>query len=229
MAALWARFTWEHAWIAFGVTGMVIFYGRFYVQWIASERQKKSVIPVAFWYMSSVGSVMQFIYAVHRVSPGAAFGQCFNIVIYMRNLVHIWRERGRLTQSLNVAAHALAGLIAAVAVVFMLMTWLSEYKANQSIEAAQAARNWFWLGVWGAGQLLFFLRFAIQWLVSEMKRKSVIPPVFWYFSLAAAILQTAAFVQRQDWIFAVGMGSNILVYARNVVFIRREANAAETG
>ena len=153
MAALWARFTWEHAWIAFGVTGMVIFYGRFYVQWIASERQKKSVIPVAFWYMSSVGSVMQFIYAVHRVSPGAAFGQCFNIVIYMRNLVHIWRERGRLTQSLNVAAHALAGLIAAVAVVFMLMTWLSEYKANQSIEAAQAARNWFWLGVWGAGQL----------------------------------------------------------------------------
>jgi lipid-A-disaccharide synthase-like uncharacterized protein len=212
---------WHTAWTIFGAIGMIIFYGRFYVQWIASEIQKRSVVPIAFWYMSSVGSVMQFIYAVYRVSPGGAFGQCFNIVIYTRNLIHIWREKGRLTRGLNIAAHGLAGLIALTAVGFMVTIWMLEYKTNQALDPAKAAQNWFWLGVWGIGQTLFFLRFAVQWIVSEIKKKSVVPPVFWYFSLAATILQAAAFSQRQEWIFAIGMISNIPVYSRNIWFIHR--------
>ena len=92
-------FTPTALWTLFGAVGAVIFYGRFYVQWLASERRKQSVIPVAFWYMSAGGSVMQFIYAVYLNSPGAALGLCFNVFIYMRNLVHIWRERGKLTRT----------------------------------------------------------------------------------------------------------------------------------
>lgn len=217
----------ERLWIAFGFVGMVIFNGRFYVQWIASERKKQSVIPVAFWYLSAVGSVMQFVYAVHRVSPGASFGYCFNITIYVRNLVHIWRAKGKLTPALNYTVHGIVAIIVTAATVLMVMTWVFEYKANQGLDAAQAARNWFWLGVWGVGQILFFLRFFIQWLATEKSRKSVVPPVFWHLSLFAALLQGAAFVQRHDWIFAVGMVATLFIYARNLWFIYRNTEQSE--
>lgn len=207
-------------WTLFGAVGAFVFYGRFYVQWLASERRKQSVIPVAFWYMSAGGSIMQFIYAVHLNSPGAAFGLCFNIFIYIRNLVHIWRDRGRLTRALYIGAHALAVVLVAVATYFMALTWMREYHATQDMTAAQASRNWFWLGVWGAGQTLFFARFAIQWLVTELRRKSVVPPIFWYLSIVAGALQSASFVQRHDWIFAAGTAATVLIYARNIWFIQ---------
>ena len=207
-------------WWVFGTAGAVIFYGRFYVQWLASERRKQSVMPVAFWYMSAWGSVMQFVYAVHLNSPGAAFGLCFNIFIYIRNLVHIWRERGKLTRALYTGAHVFALGLVAVATYFMVLTWLREYHAAQEMTAQEAGRNWFWLGVWGVGQALFFSRFAIQWLATELKRKSVVPPIFWYLSAVAGLLQGASFAQRHDWIFAAGTGATVLIYLRNIWFIR---------
>jgi lipid-A-disaccharide synthase-like uncharacterized protein len=217
----------EHLWLIFGTAGLVVFNGRFYVQWLASEREKRSVIPVAFWYMSAVGSLMQFVYAVHLVSPGAAFGNCFNIVIYSRNLIFIWREKGVLTRRLHIATYVVAIAVALTATGFMVATWIWEFHANRALESNEAARNWFWLGVWGVGQALFFMRFLIQWLVTEKERKSVVPPVFWYLSLVAAILQGAAFSQRREWIFAIGMAATLFIYARNLWFIRRQGGQNE--
>lgn len=214
-------------WALLGLVGSIIFYGRFYVQWLASEREKKSVIPVSFWYMSSIGSLLVFAYSVHRRSPGAAFGQCFNILVYSRNLIHIWRERGKLTTALNVGVHLAAGVIVIVATVFMAWTWLHEYRVNQAVDPAQAARNWFWLGVWGVGQACFFARFSVQWLVTELRKKSVVPGVFWYLSVVASVLQTASFVQRHDWILAAGMCATIPIYLRNIWFIHRTGDAPE--
>jgi len=213
-------------WAVFGAAGAVVFYGRFYVQWLVSEWRKESVIPVAFWYMSAGGSLMQFVYAVHLNSPGAAFGLCFNMFIYIRNLVHIWRERGKLTRGLYVGAHGVALGLVGVATYFTALTWLREYQATQQMTAAEATSNWFWLGVWGAGQALFFARFAIQWLLTEWRRKSVVPPVFWYLSVVAGTLQCASFVQRADWIFAAGTAATVLIYARNIWFIRAAGEAA---
>lgn len=206
-------------WYAFGTIGAIVFYGRFYVQWIVSELKKRSVIPVAFWYMSGVGSIMLFVYSVIIRSPGAAFGQCFNTIVYARNLVHIWREKGRLTAALNLITHTVVALVVLAATGFMAWTWLREYHINQAMAPAQAARNWFWLGVWGVGQVLFFSRFLVQWLITEIKRKSVVPPVFWHLSLAAAVLQSSAFAQRADWVNCLGMVATIFIYARNLWFV----------
>jgi len=222
VAAPAEAFSWTALWTAFGTLGAVIFYGRFWVQWIVSERRRQSVVPIAFWYMSAVGSVMVFTYAVHLRNPGMAFGQCFNIVVYSRNLTHIWRERGQLTRRLYVAVHGGAGVVVAVAMGFMIMTWYREF--NRGLASEEAVRNWFWLGVWGVGQVLFFLRFFVQWLTTEIKRKSVVPPVFWYLSLAAAVLHAAFYVQRGHWIFTAGMVATILIYARNIWFIRNTEN-----
>lgn len=229
MATLSALFSAEHLWHMFGTAGAVIFYGRFYVQWIASERKKQSVIPIAFWYMSSAGSLMQFVYAYHLASPGAAFGQCFNLIVYARNLIHIWRRQRRLTKHLNIAVHLAVAAIVAVAALLTIATWLGEYAANHAAPPQQAAQNWFWLGVWGVGQLLFFLRFLVQWIATEIKRRSVVPPAFWYFSLVAATLQAASFVQRQNWIFTIGMAATMLIYARNLWFIHRAPEVRSTG
>ena len=74
-------------WLAFGFLGQAMFSGRFLVQWIASERQKASVIPVAFWWLSVAGGATLLVYAIHRGDPVFILGQAAGLVVYGRNLV----------------------------------------------------------------------------------------------------------------------------------------------
>lgn len=85
--------TTEQIWIGVGLFGQLLFSCRFLVQWITSEKQKKSVIPVAFWYLSIGGSLTLLSYAVYRLDPVFILGQSTGFIIYFRNLVLIYRER----------------------------------------------------------------------------------------------------------------------------------------
>lgn len=208
-------------WLTVGVVGGAIFYGRYYVQWIASEIRRASFMPTAFWYMSSVGSVMLLAFAVVSRSPLGALGQCFNIVIYGRNLAHIFRERGQLSGKLNIALHGTMFVVASVAVGFMVSTWLHEFRVNRGAPEARAYHSWFWLAVGVVGQALFAGRFLVQWIATELRRRSVVPDAFWYLSILAATLQSMSFVQRGEWVFAVGVTATIFIYARNIWFIHR--------
>jgi lipid-A-disaccharide synthase-like uncharacterized protein len=80
-------------WVAIGFLGQALFSMRFLVQWIVSEKLKKSVIPVAFWYFSVAGGVTLFIYALHREDPVFIFGQGLGLIIYFRNLVLVYRQK----------------------------------------------------------------------------------------------------------------------------------------
>jgi len=81
------------AWAVVGFAAQVAFTGRFLVQWIASERKGKSVVPVAFWYLSIVGSLGLLVYAIVRADPVFILGQAFGSIVYLRNLMLIYRER----------------------------------------------------------------------------------------------------------------------------------------
>jgi lipid-A-disaccharide synthase-like uncharacterized protein len=81
----------ELLWIGFGLLGQLLFTARFLVQWIASERARQSVMPVAFWYFSMAGGVVLLAYAVYRADPVFILGQSMGVVIYARNL---WLIRG---------------------------------------------------------------------------------------------------------------------------------------
>jgi len=70
--------------------------GRFVVQWLSSERQGRSVIPVAFWYLSLLGGAMLLVYSVYRQDPVFMLGQGMGTFIYLRNLQLISKERRRL-------------------------------------------------------------------------------------------------------------------------------------
>jgi lipid-A-disaccharide synthase-like uncharacterized protein len=77
------------AWVALGFLAQAFFTMRFVVQWIASERARKSVMPVAFWFFSIGGGFLLLIYALYRKDPVFIAGQAFGLVVYMRNLYFI--------------------------------------------------------------------------------------------------------------------------------------------
>lgn len=82
----------EFSWVMVGLTGQMLFTMRFLVQWLASERSRKSVIPIAFWYFSLAGGLVLLSYAVWRRDPVFIIGQSAGLVIYMRNLWLIHAE-----------------------------------------------------------------------------------------------------------------------------------------
>jgi lipid-A-disaccharide synthase-like uncharacterized protein len=82
-------------WLAFGILAQLLFTARFLVQWFASERAGRSVVPIAFWFFSLGGGIMTLVYGIVRREPIIILGQSLAIVIYLRNLVLIYRERRR--------------------------------------------------------------------------------------------------------------------------------------
>ena len=79
-------------WVILGLAGQVMFTGRMIVQWLASEREKKSVVPVAFWWLSLAGSSLLIIYFTWRVDIVGILGQCTGWFIYIRNLWFIYKK-----------------------------------------------------------------------------------------------------------------------------------------
>lgn len=79
-------------WDALGFVGQAMFFSRFLVQWIASERRRQSVVPTSFWWLSLGGAALLLAYAVYRLDPVFILGQTFGFVVYTRNLVLIGRR-----------------------------------------------------------------------------------------------------------------------------------------
>ncbi len=73
-------------WIAVGLVGQALFTSRFLVQWLASEREKRSVVPPAFWLLSLAGGAVLLAYAIWRQDPVFILGQSTGVFIYARNL-----------------------------------------------------------------------------------------------------------------------------------------------
>jgi len=87
--------TFDQLWLAFGLLGQLIFGARFVVQWIASERKQESHIPIVFWYLSIVGGIITTAYAIHKRDAVFIIGQGAGLVVYVRNLMLIYRAQRR--------------------------------------------------------------------------------------------------------------------------------------
>lgn len=83
----------EQIWVSIGMFGNVLFFSRWIVQWLASERVGRSVIPTAFWFLSIGGSVILLGYALYRRDPVFIVSQLPNSVIYLRNIYLVRRIR----------------------------------------------------------------------------------------------------------------------------------------
>ena len=80
-------------WVVLGFVAQGFFTMRFVVQWIASERARKSVFPIAFWFFSIGGGLLLFFYALTIRDPVFILGQGFGVFVYARNLYFVYRER----------------------------------------------------------------------------------------------------------------------------------------
>ena len=87
--------------LVIGFAGQALFFSRFLIQWIASERQGRSVLPVAFWYLSLGGGLLLLCYAVWRRDPVFVAGQSIGVVVYSRNLWLTYRPRHELVGTAN--------------------------------------------------------------------------------------------------------------------------------
>jgi lipid-A-disaccharide synthase-like uncharacterized protein len=94
LAEWWAETpTAEVLWLVIGFSAQLMFSMRFIVQWIASERARRSIVPETFWYFSFLGGAMLFAYAIYRVDPVFILGQGSGLLIYARNIHFIWSHK----------------------------------------------------------------------------------------------------------------------------------------
>ncbi|MAC78101.1 MAG: lipid A biosynthesis protein [Rhodobacteraceae bacterium] len=85
----------ELIWVAIGIFGQLLFSMRFILQWLASEKARRSVVPEVFWWFSIGGGLILFAYALHRRDPVFILGQSLGIFIYARNLWLVYAEKRR--------------------------------------------------------------------------------------------------------------------------------------
>ena len=93
------------AWLVLGFAGQAIFTARFVVQWLESERCRSSVVPVAFWWLSLLGGTILLIYACSRHDPVIVLGQSLGVLVYVRNLMLVKKNR-RLAEKASRRAEA---------------------------------------------------------------------------------------------------------------------------
>lgn len=191
---------------AIGWLGNACFFSRWIVQWLASERSKKSAAPRSFFWLSLAGTTALFTYTLHRGELVLLAGLAANFVFYVRNLL---LRRGVKSRPSPAIA---AGLI-------VLTVLLAVGGATGQNEASTSA----WLVCGIAGQSIKGSRFALQWWLSERRGESHFPPVFWYLSLAGSLLVLAYAAQTGNWIWIVGDSTSWLIPLRNIVLMRRAA------
>jgi lipid-A-disaccharide synthase-like uncharacterized protein len=87
----------EMLWIGIGFLGQGVFFMRWVIQWLASERSARSHVPVAFWYMSLIGGLITLAYAIYRQDPVFIAGQSVGAFVYLRNLMLLSRPSRQAT------------------------------------------------------------------------------------------------------------------------------------
>jgi lauroyl/myristoyl acyltransferase/lipid-A-disaccharide synthase-like uncharacterized protein len=191
------------------------------VQWIASERAGRSVVPVAFWFLSLSGSVLLLAYAWLRHDAVFIAAQSIALLVYIRNLQLLWnrRDTGDDTSERAKGAPVTAVVLTAAMVVTTLVAAASARHLDNAVPGPLLV-----LGL--AGQFVFGTRFGIQLLASEKEGRSVMPLGFWYSSLAGSALLLTYALFRKDPVFILAHAPNLAVYTRNLVLIRRERAAA---
>ena len=196
---------------AVGFMAQLLFAARMIVQWIQSEKAGKPLSPVIFWQLSIIGSLIFLLYGILRHDFAIVLGQILVYFIYIRNL-HL-KERWR-TIPFIFRTFVIVAPIATLGYLFSDMhgNVMSLFK-NEEIPLP--------LQIWGSvGQVIFTLRFYVQWIDSESKNDSVLTKRFWFVSLVGSSMIIIYSIFRYDPVLFIGQLIGLMVYLRNLMLGR---------
>lgn len=196
--------------LALGLSGQALFTLRGLVQWAASERARRSVVPAAYWWITVAAALLLAVYAALRGDPILVVGPLVSLGLGLRNLsLQAGARRGLSPRaSVPLAAGLVTALLAATAV--------EALRRGASLPA-----TWLLLGLVGQG--LWTSRFVVQWWASEGRGESVLPAAFWWLTVTGSVLLAFYALLRRDWVFLLAYGFSPVPAVRNLVLIRRAA------
>ncbi|MCB0374303.1 MAG: lipid-A-disaccharide synthase N-terminal domain-containing protein [Sinomicrobium sp.] len=196
-----------------GFLAQILFSARLFVQWIASEKQKKVLTPSLFWKLSLAASFLLFIYGWLRDDFAIMLGQILTYFIYIRNL-QLQGEWKKLAVGFRVFLFVFPALI--IVYGYNNNTHdLNELFRNEAIPL--------WLLALGSiAQVVFTFRFVYQWVWSERKKTSGLPFGFWILSLTGSLLILTYAILRKDPVLFAGHLLGSFIYIRNMFILKNE-------
>jgi lipid-A-disaccharide synthase-like uncharacterized protein len=199
-----------------GFGAQLLFSCRIIVQWVSSEKAGQVKTPLTFWFLSLGGASLMVVYGVLRHDIVITAGQTVLFCIYCRNvtLSGYWTKTPFLMQ-----------ILLSLPLVFLLGPPVVSSLVTTTFSPSGGITGWLlWLG--GCGQLAMFTRFLLQWQHSERVHQSILPRVFWWTSLAGAVLLLIYAIFRQDIVLITGQLFGIAVYLRNLIMMGRQRSMA---
>jgi len=196
-----------------GFMSQILFSSRLLVQWLQSEKAKKVVTPLLFWQLSLVASFLMFIYGYLRHDFAIVLGQVLTYFIYIRNLQidGYWKK--------------LPKLFSIFIFIFPVLVIIYSYNDNQ-ISSEIFFKNEdipYWLLILGiVAQLVFILRFVVQWGYSEKQKTAYLPRGFWWFSIAGSLMIFIYAIFRKDPVLLIGNSFGSVVYVRNLILLKKQ-------
>jgi len=193
--------------LGLGMIAQALFSARFIIQLTKSELAGKVVSPALFWKLSLLASLLLIIYGFLRNDIVIIGGQIISYYIYIRNL-QLKNEWKRIVFPLRYS-FLFIPLFLLLFLIFFSLESLNGLLHNPEIPL--------YLLTYGSiGQLVFTLRFVVQWAHSEKKHESAFPASFWFISLAGAIIIIGYGIMRKDAVLVIGHLFGALVYSRNL-------------
>jgi len=195
-----------------GFIAQILFMSRMIVQWIQSEKAGRPLSPTLFWEMSILGALFFFLYAILRKDFAILLGQMIVYFIYLRNLYfkRIWTKLHLLIRWIFILLP------------FALTGYLLSSSPGNWHELVRDSNIPDWLIIWGSlGQVVFTLRFVVQWLESEKRNRSVLSNTFWAISLAGSIMILSYAILRKDPVLLIGQLTGSFLYTRNLMLAHK--------
>jgi len=207
-------------WTVFGMGGNFLWTARVLVQWIASEKAKKSIAPRSFWWISLAACFILIVYSIARSLDRRVqdkppplpllVGYIISLVPYLRNLMLSYNIRRRW----HIASHVFALVIFLICLGLLL-----------KFKTPLIRSRWFVVGA--AGTIIWNTRFLWQWVYAEKMKKSVFPISFWYLSILGWLLNLLYSLAMQDLVYILGFIFNFIPITRNIMLSRKNALAGE--
>ena len=195
------------------IIAQLLFGARMYSQWVLSEKQKESVTPLFFWWLSLSGSLLFFIYGYLRVDFALMLGQVLAYFIYIRNL-QIQQQWAKIPKWSRV-------LLFLVPVIILIYGYsngandINTLLTNPDITA--------WLLILGiVAQVVFTLRFVYQWFYAEKNKEATLPLGFWIISLTGGLMTLTYFIFRQDIVLIISNVMGVIIYTRNIMLYKKK-------